>query len=311
MGYREDFREILKAADIFLMPSYREGLPTVVMEAMSAGLPVIGTDIRGNRDLIQPGKTGYLVGVDDAGQMAQAIKRLAEDENLRREMGAGGQTAILPFGRGTGRKGNEEDLLLSGRTDMERQVRVSVIMGVYNGEKTLNAAIQSIVDQTMTDWELIICNDCSTDRTGEVLREWMRREPRIRCLENASNMRLAASLNRCIEAAEGKYIARMDDDDISYPERLWLEADFLDRHPEYGFVSGQIDGFDGKRLIPDYWHRKEKPEKKDFLSGSQFVHPAVMFRRECLEEMGRIPDRKEHEADGGLRPFHAALRFWL
>lgn len=99
LGYREDFREILKAADIFLMPSYREGLPTVVMEAMSAGLPVIGTDIRGNRDLIQPGKTGYLVGVDDAGQMAQAIKRLAEDENLRREMGAGGQTAILPFGR--------------------------------------------------------------------------------------------------------------------------------------------------------------------------------------------------------------------
>ena len=71
----------------------------MVMEAMSAGLPVIGTDIRGNRDLIQPGKTGYLVGVDDAGQMAQAIKRLAEDENLRREMGAGGQTAILPFGR--------------------------------------------------------------------------------------------------------------------------------------------------------------------------------------------------------------------
>ena len=69
---------------------------------------------------------------------------------------------------------------------MERQVRVSVIMGVYNGEKTLNAAIQSIVDQTMTDWELIICNDCSTHRTGELLREWMGREPRIRCLENAS-----------------------------------------------------------------------------------------------------------------------------
>ena len=62
---------------------------------------------------------------------------------------------------------------------MERQVRVSVIMGVYNGEKTLNAAIQSIVDQTMTDWELIICNDCYTDRTGELLREGMGREPRI------------------------------------------------------------------------------------------------------------------------------------
>ena len=77
-------------------------------------------------------------------------------------------------------------------------------------------------------------------------------------------MRLAASLNRCIEAAEGKYIARMDDDDISYPERLWLEADFLDRHPEYGFVSGQIDGFDGKRLIPDYGTEKKSRRRRIF-----------------------------------------------
>lgn len=169
---------------------------------------------------------------------------------------------------------------------MKKRVKVSVIMGVYNGADTLNDAVQSIVDQTMTDWELIICNDCSTDQTKELIRQWAERDSRIIYLENSVNMRLAASLNKCIEAASGDYIARMDDDDISYPDRLQAETEFLDNHLEYGFVSGQIDGFDGMHLIENYWHRKERPEKRDFLHGSQFVHPAVMFRRECLEKMG-------------------------
>lgn len=169
---------------------------------------------------------------------------------------------------------------------MKKNVKVSVIMGVYNGADTLNNAIQSIVNQSMTDWELIICNDCSTDKTEEVVKEWMDKDSRIIYLKNTVNMKLAASLNRCIQVASGKYIARMDDDDVSYSERFLLETEFLDNHPEYGFVSGQIDGFDGIHLIENYWHRKEKPQKKDFLSGSQFVHPAVMFRRECLKKAG-------------------------
>ena len=168
---------------------------------------------------------------------------------------------------------------------MKDGVKVSVIMGVYNGAATLNDAICSIVDQTLKDWELIICNDCSADTTEEIIKTWMEKDSRIFYLENTENLRLAASLNRCIKAASGKYIARMDDDDISYPFRFQMEVDFLDSHPEYSFVSGQIDGFDGKHFIRNYWHRKEKPMKEDFLSGSQFVHPAVMFRRECLEEM--------------------------
>lgn len=168
---------------------------------------------------------------------------------------------------------------------MNRKVKVSVIMGVYNGAASLDRAVQSIVDQSLRDWELIICNDCSTDNTGEKIRDWARKDSRIVYLENKKNLRLAATLNRCIRKASGEYIARMDDDDVSYPDRLEQEVEFLDAHPEYAFVSGQIDGFDGQRLIPDYWHRKEFPQKRDFLSGSQFVHPAVMFRRECLEKV--------------------------
>lgn len=165
-------------------------------------------------------------------------------------------------------------------------MKISVIMGVYNGAATLDQAIQSIVDQSLTDWELIICNDCSTDSTRACIQRWAKQDSRIKYLENQKNLRLAASLNRCLKEASGQYIARMDDDDISYPHRFLQEALFLDTHPEYGFVSSLIDGYDGKRLIPGYWARKARPQKEDFLSGSQFVHPATMFRRECLEQVG-------------------------
>ncbi len=99
LGYRQDFRKLLKAADIFLMPSYREGLPTVVMEAMSAGLPVIGTDIRGNRDLISHGKTGYLVKVNDAETMAEYLRELMEKKEQRITMGEKAREAIQPYGK--------------------------------------------------------------------------------------------------------------------------------------------------------------------------------------------------------------------
>ena len=99
LGYRQDFRELLKAADIFLMPSYREGLPTVVMEAMSAGLPVIGTDIRGNRDLISHGKTGYLVKVNDAEKMAEYLTELMEKKEQRICMGERAREAVQPYGK--------------------------------------------------------------------------------------------------------------------------------------------------------------------------------------------------------------------
>ena len=89
----------MKAADIFLMPSYREGLPTVVMEAMSAGLPVIGTDIRGNRDLISHGKTGYLVKVNDAQTMAEYLRELMEKKEQRITMGEKAREAVQPYGK--------------------------------------------------------------------------------------------------------------------------------------------------------------------------------------------------------------------
>lgn len=99
LGYRKDLREILEAADIFLMPSYREGLPTVVMEAMNAGLPVIGTDIRGNQDLIAHKETGYLVRINDYEGMASYLEILMERKEQRHIMGEKARFAIRLFGK--------------------------------------------------------------------------------------------------------------------------------------------------------------------------------------------------------------------
>lgn len=171
--------------------------------------------------------------------------------------------------------------------------RVSIIMGVYNGQQKVSEAIQSVLNQTYEDWEFIICDDCSSDETRKVLEEWQKREPRIRILCNAENRKLAATLNRCLSIAKGSYIARMDDDDYSYPERLEEQVEFLDKHPEFGFVSSLVDCFDGTDIVKNRFYRKAEPQKEDFLSGTQFVHPATVFRKEILEAAGGYRETKE------------------
>lgn len=176
---------------------------------------------------------------------------------------------------------------------MEKKCSVSIIMGVYNGVKTMDAAIESICAQSFKDWEFIICDDASTDDTWKQLNEWSKKDARIKIIRNPENLRLAATLNKCLSYASGKYIARMDDDDVSYPQRLEEQFLFLETHPEYDLVGSQIDGYDGKCLIPNYWKRKETPQKKDFLKASQFIHPTVVFRKTALLQVGGYRAVKE------------------
>ena len=92
---------------------------------------------------------------------------------------------------------------------------ISVIMSVYNGETYLEEAINSVCNQTFTDWELIVINDCSSDKTDEILDKYAKADKRIRVYENEVNLKLPSSLNKAAALAEGKYIARMDADDMS------------------------------------------------------------------------------------------------
>ena len=170
---------------------------------------------------------------------------------------------------------------------------VSVIMGVYNAGdgRRLEQAVQSILAQTLQDWELIICDDGSTDGTPTRLQALQGRDGRIKVLYSGINRKLAAALNRCIDCAGGRYIARMDDDDVSHPERLEKQLRFMEAHPEISFcgTSAQYfsdEGVWGQRCPP------ARPTKADFLFSNPFIHPSMIIRREALVAVGGYSEEK-------------------
>lgn len=124
---------------------------------------------------------------------------------------------------------------------MDRGPLISVLMGIYNCADTLEEAVECIINQTYTNWELILCDDCSTDNTSEVAAILAERDKRIVLLKNKTNMTLAPTLNKCLDVAQGKYVARMDGDDICSKDRFENEMLFLENHPEYALVSCQMN----------------------------------------------------------------------
>lgn len=157
-------------------------------------------------------------------------------------------------------------------------------MGVFNGEKHLSRAIESILNQTYKDFEFIICDDFSSDNSRSKIEEYAAQDDRIVFLKNKSNLGLAATLNRCIEVSKGNYIARMDDDDISLPERFEKQIRFFEKNTSYAIIGGAINLYDehgvfGKR-IP-----KERPNKIRIFKGSAFIHPTVMIKKSALIEV--------------------------
>ena len=125
------------------------------------------------------------------------------------------------------------------------QPLVSVIMGIYNCADTLAESLDSLLVQTYQNFEIIMCNDGSTDNTFEIAKQYKDKYPnRIVLIENEKNMGLNYTLNHCLKYANGAYIARMDGDDISLPLRFEKEVSFLDEHPEYAIVSTPMIHFD-------------------------------------------------------------------
>lgn len=171
--------------------------------------------------------------------------------------------------------------------------KVSIIMGIYNCASTLSEAIDSIIAQTFTDWQLILCDDGSKDNTYEIAKAYQAKLPqKIILIKNESNMGLNHTLNRCLQMAEGEYVARMDGDDISLPDRLEKEVKFLDKHPEYAIVSTPMIFFDEN----GEWgrgHAIEKPTKRDFVKHSPVhCHAPCMIRREAYLAVGGYTEDK-------------------
>lgn len=164
--------------------------------------------------------------------------------------------------------------------------KISVVMGVYNPKdgNQLYQATMSIVNQRYRDWEMIICDDGTDEAYVETVKAAAELDNRIKYIRCDENRGLANALNQGIHIAQGKYIARMDADDISQPQRLGRLYEFLEVNPQYQWVGSNSNLFDDNGI----WGkgiRKETPQKNDFLKYSPYIHPSVMFRREILIEI--------------------------
>lgn len=172
--------------------------------------------------------------------------------------------------------------------------KISILMGAYNCASTLAEAINSIINQTYTNWELIICDDCSQDNTYEIILEFRDIDSRIIALKNEKNLTLAPTLNHCLSYATGEYVARMDGDDVCDVDRIRKEVDFLEQHPEFDLVSCQMQMFDSEGVYRVN-HPKEFPTKKDLVKGPIFCHAGCMIRTEILKSVGGYNTSKEVE----------------
>ncbi len=157
--------------------------------------------------------------------------------------------------------------------------RVSVLMPVYNvKEEYLRESIESILNQTFTDFEFIILDDCSSNNVEEIVKSYG--DDRIRFYRNSENLGIAKSRNKLMDLARGEYSALMDNDDISHPERLKKQVDFLDNNPDISILSTAYETFPEKHIIV---HPKSV-RYLDLFRCCVITHPSVMYRTGSLRE---------------------------
>lgn len=163
---------------------------------------------------------------------------------------------------------------------------ITVLMPVYNAEKYLTEAINSVLCQTHSDFELLIVNDGSRDRSLEIINSYEDQRIRVITQENAG---VSAALNTGLKEAKGKYIARFDADDVCYPTRIEEQYRFMQAHPDYVIIGADIDYIDkdGEYLFSYQTFGHTNEEIKERISmGCPFVHSVVMYKKDTVLGMG-------------------------
>lgn len=177
---------------------------------------------------------------------------------------------------------------------MRQYPEISVLMGIYDKSEDisiLRRSVESVQNQTFSNFEFLICDDGSSEQVQNYLECTLEKDSRIRLIRPGNTFALPHKLNRCLEKAQGTYIARMDGDDFSHPDRFEKQIGFLSRHPEVAFVGCNVNliqngKFVGKRCFPEY------PQIRDFYMTQPYLHPTLIFRREVLEAVNGYRENK-------------------
>jgi glycosyltransferase involved in cell wall biosynthesis len=185
---------------------------------------------------------------------------------------------------------------------MAEHPTVSVLMAAYNAERHVRPAIESILNQSFRDFEFIIVDDGSTDSTPGILQEYASRDPRVRILTNEKNLGLIRSLNKGIDAAHASLVARMDADDISYPDRVDKQVRYMKAHPEVCMVATSYERIDGNgNLLSTHSLAVGREQlKKMMRAACAVIHGSVMYSREKVIVLGKYREGCLHNEDYDL-----------
>lgn len=200
---------------------------------------------------------------------------------------------------------------------MTRIPKVSILMPVRNEEPYLQAALNSLYAQSLADWELVVVDDGSSDGTPDILAAAADQDPRVRIIRRGGGG-LVTALNTGLEACQAPLLARMDGDDISHPQRLERQSDYLETHPDTGLVACSFRHFPRSSLkqgMLDYetWQNALQDRElimRDLFVESPFVHPGIMTRTAIVKELGGYRECGwAEDYDLWLRMATAGVRF--
>jgi len=164
---------------------------------------------------------------------------------------------------------------------------VSVVLPAGNVEKYISEAIESILNQTFKNFELIILDDASADKTWEIIKKYAEKDGRITPVKNRKNLYIAGNRNKGISLARGKYIVWQDADDVSLPERVGKLVELMENNPEVGLCGSYLQSFSGgKDLDVRKYAADDKTLRKNIFKYSPVAQPTAIVRKQCFEELG-------------------------
>lgn len=166
--------------------------------------------------------------------------------------------------------------------------KVSVITPAYNVEKYVAESIESILNQTYRNFEFIIVDDCSTDRTWSIICDYAKKDGRIVPVKNEKNLGISGNRNKGIALAKGEYVAWQDADDISVSSRLEKQVEFLNNNPRVGIVGGFLEFFNEKNGVIGIrkYDKTDRDARRNIFFFSPVAQPAAMIRKKLLDEVG-------------------------
>ncbi|HZG58237.1 glycosyltransferase, partial [Paenibacillus sp.] len=299
----------LERAHVFCLPSKKdragniEGVPNALKEAMACGLPVVSTFHSGIPELIENGVSGHLAPEGDVGALANKLIHVVGRPDTWAALGRRARAKIeADFDRKKQTERLEklfDDVVEShARRETERRERplFSVVIPTYNRERYIGRAIRSVLNQTCDDYELIVVDDGSTDRTRRIVKSF---GPRVRYLRQP-NRGPSEARNAGIRAARGRFIAFLDSDDRFLPRKLEANKEYLEKHPECNFLySWYYDVRGGRRTLRKTKQYGDLDRFRYRLYRRSFTirTSTVVIHRDCFKNVGLFHPEYRYSQD--------------